>query len=44
VEDAEKAKKMWKNTILPLAKKIMKINGDDKAFQEICEKSLEVYM
>lgn len=44
VEDAEKAKKMWKNTLLPLAKKIAKINGDEKAFKEICEKSLEALM
>lgn len=35
---------MWKNNILPLAKKITKVNGDEKAFKEICEKSLEALM
>ena len=44
LEDADKAKKMWKNTILPLSKKLALSSESSVYFDEICEKSLEALM
>lgn len=44
LEDAEKAKKMWKNTILPLSKRLSASSSSSRSFDEICEKSLEALM
>ena len=44
LEDADKAKKMWKNTILPLSKKVALSSESSRYFDEICEKSLEALM
>ena len=46
LEDAEKAKKMWKNSILPIAKRhyAASQNTNTASFDEVCEKSLEALM
>jgi hypothetical protein len=44
LEDAEKAKKMWKNSILPIAKRLSASSKNTFSFDEICEKSLEALM
>ena len=46
VDDAEKAKKMWKNSILPLSKRMASSSSSNttRSFDEICEKSLEALM
>lgn len=46
IDDAEKAKKMWKTNILPMTKRITSGYGPDSAssFNEVCEKSLEALM
>jgi hypothetical protein len=44
LEDAEKAKKMWKNSILPIAKRLSASSKNTVSFDEVCEKSLEALM
>jgi hypothetical protein len=44
LEDAEKAKKMWKNSILPIAKRLSASSKNAQSFEEVCEKSLEALM
>lgn len=44
LDDAEKAKKMWKNSILPIAKRHFASPKNTVSFDEVCEKSLEALM
>ena len=44
LDDAEKAKKMWKSSVLPIAKRLTGYPGKSSSFDEVCEKSLEALM
>ena len=44
LDDAEKAKKMWKSNVLPIAKRLTGYPAQSSSFDEVCEKSLEALM
>ena len=44
LDDAEKAKKMWKTSVLPIAKRLTGYPSRSSSFDEVCEKSLEALM
>ena len=44
LDDAEKAKKMWKSNVLPIAKRLTGYPARSSSFDEVCEKSLEALM